>query len=349
MAFTTDELSNIADSMMDFHFKTPKVKKQSVQERPLLAKMRAAQKTFPGGKEFIDVRVKGMSQTVIQGFSHDDTVSYGNPTGTRTAKAPWKLIHAGIQVSMEELIRAGISVVDNGLGRGERVIENSEKIRLANMLDEKIWDMEDGTDRDMNAMYWGDGTTDPKLIPGLRSFILDNPAAVGSTLGIDRVANTFWRNRASLGTVANAANAGDQVLVTLLQREWRQLARFGGRPDLVLAGSDFLEQMERELRAKGSYTLDGWTSNGKTDASIADIRFKGTQFTYDPTLDDLGFAKRAYVLDTRHIYPMVVAGEDWKKHSPARPETKYVVYKAHTYVGGLICDQLNAQGVYSIA
>lgn len=349
MPFTADELSNIAESVMDFHYKTPKVKKQQVQERPLLEAMRSAEKTFPGGKEFIDVRVKGLSQTTIQGFNSDDTVTYGNPTGTKTAKAPWKLIHAGIQITMDELIKAGISVVDGGLGRGESQIEGSEKIRLANMLDEKIWDMQDGTDRGMNAMYWGDGTADPKLIPGIRSFILDNPAAVGSTLGIDRVANTWWRNRVALGTVANAANAGDQVLVTLLQREWRQLARFGGRPNLVLAGSDFIEQIERELRAKGNYTLEGWTSQGKTDASIADVRFKGVNFTYDPTLDDLGFAKRAYVMDTRHIYPMVVSGENWKKHSPARPENKYVVYKARTYVGGLICDQLNTNGVYSIA
>lgn len=349
MAFSLDEVDNIAQSMMDFHFKTPKVAKQTKQDRPLLDALRAAEKSFPGGKEYIDVRVKGNSQTTIQGFAHKDTVTYGNPTGTKTAKAAYKLIHAGIEISMDELVRAGITVSDSTTGKGERTIEQSEKIRLANMLDEKVLDMQDGTDRDMNAMYWGDGTADPKLIAGLRSFILDDPTAVGSTLGIDRVANTFWRNRVSLALVANAANAADQVLVTKLQKEWRQLRRYGGKPNLVLAGSDFIEQMERELRAKGNYTLEGWTSKGKTDASLADVSFKGVNFQYDPTLDDLGYAKRCYVLDTSHIYPMYVEGENWKKHNPARPASQYVIYKAHTYVGGLICDQLNTNGVYSIA
>jgi hypothetical protein len=136
--------------------------------------------------------------------------------------------------------------------------------------------------------------------------------------------------------------------VQKLQKEWRQLRRYGGKPNLVLAGSDFLDWMEQELRAKGNYTLEGWTSKGKTDASVADISFKGVMFTYDPTLDDLGKGKYCYVLDTRHIKPKVIDGENWKKHNPARPENKYVFYRAMTYMGGLICDQRNVHGVYSI-
>jgi len=44
-----------------------------------------------------------------------------------------------------------------------------------------------------------------------------------------------------------------------------------------------------------------------------------------------------------------VAGEARKKHAPARPETKYVFYRAQTWVGGLVCTKRNAHGVYSIA
>src|SRR3546814_5948792 len=55
-----------------------------------------------------------------------------------------------------------------------------------------------------------------------------------------------------------AATPENQNLVTTLQKEWRQLRRYGGAPDLVLAGSDFLEAYEKELRAKGNYTDTGW-------------------------------------------------------------------------------------------
>ena len=46
---------------------------------------------------------------------------------------------------------------------------------------------------------------------------------------------------------------------------------------------------------------------------------------------------------------MVMEGEDMKKHNPARPEDKYVMYRAMTWTGGLIINQRNANGVYSIA
>jgi len=347
MPFTADELDNIANSAMDYHWKSPEVAKQTVQDKPLLAAMKAAQETFPGGKEYIDGGVKGDPTTGIQGFEGDDTVDYDNPTGTKRFKAPWKLIHAGIKVTMHELAKDGISISDSALGKGEVMHSKREKTVLANLLKEKLWDMTEGVDRDFNEMYWSDGTADAKLIPGVTSFILDDPTTATIVLGIDQAANTWWRNRAVLGVAA--ADASLQGLVATLQKEFRQLRRYGGRPNLFLAGSDFIEWLEKELRAKGNYTLEGWTSKGKTDAGMADISFKGIQVQYDPTLDDLSKAKYGYVLDTRHIKPMVIEGEDWKTHNPARPENKYAIYRAKTYMGGLICDQRNCNGVYSIA
>ncbi|WP_176074327.1 MULTISPECIES: phage major capsid protein [Brucella] len=347
MPFTVDELENIANSAMDYHWNTPEVRKQTLQDRPLLEALTSVEETFPGGKEYITGGVKGDPTTGIQGFEADDTVSYSNPTGTKRFHYPWKLIHGGIKVTMHELAKDGISISDSATGKGESNHSQREKTVLANIFKEKLWDMSEGIDRDMNEMYWGDGSTDPKLIPGITSFIHDNPTAAGVVGGIDQVANTWWRNRALLGITATDPNA--QNVVTALQKEWRQLRRYGGRPNLVLAGSDFLEAIEKELRAKGSYTLEGWTSKSKTDASIADISFKGVSFKYDPTLDDMSKSKYCYVLDTRHIKPMVLEGENWKNHNPARPENQYVIYRAKTYMGGLICDQRNVHGVYSIA
>lgn len=337
----------MTNSAMDYHWNTPEVRAQTIQARPLLEALTKLEKTFPGGKEYIDFGVKGDPTTGIQGFEADDSVDYGNPTPGKRGKAPWKLIHAGIKITLHELAKDGISISNTTTGKGESMHTDREKTALANMLDEKLWDMTEGVDRDMNEMYWGDGTADSKLIPGVRSFILDDPTSATVVLGIDQSANTWWRNRASLGITATTPS--DQNVVTKLQQEWRQLRRYGGRPNLVLCGSDFIDAVEKELRSKGNYTLEGWNSTKATDASIADIYFKGVKFTYDPTLDDLSKSKYCYVLDTRHIRPMAIEGESWKNHNPARPENKYVIYRAKTYMGGLICDQRNAQGVYSIA
>jgi hypothetical protein len=70
--------------------------------------------------------------------------------------------------------------------------------------------------------------------------------------------------------------------------------------------------------------------------------------TYDPLLDDLGLSKYGYALDMRRIKLRVMEGEDRKVHTPSRPPEKYVLYRAMTWTGALTCEQMNAQGVYSI-
>jgi hypothetical protein len=129
----------------------------------------------------------------------------------------------------------------------------------------------------------------------------------------------------------------------------RQLRRYGGKPDTMLAGSDMMDRIEKELKAQGYYTDRGWASQGRIDGSVADLAFKGIDIEYDPTLDDEGEAKRLYVLDSSKIFPMNIDGEDGKDHTPARPENKYVFYKARTWVEGLVCVQRNGHGVYGFA
>lgn len=348
MPFTVQELNNIANAAMDYHLDKGKVHSQTIQEKPLLRRMKAAQKTFPGGKGNIDVRVKGVYTTGIQGFTHDDTVTYTNPANIKQASFPWKEVHAGIQITMTELKKAGISVTDtNGANTSEH--SQAELIQLANLLDDKLEDMSEGSSRGQNLMYWRDGTQDAKLAAGIKSFIVDNPAAAVTVGGLDQQANDWWRNRASLGIIANESNAANQGLIKLLSKERRQLRRYGGRPDVGFCGSDFLDQIENELRANGSYTNVGWAKGGKVDLSVADQTLKDISLEYDPTLDDEGESKRCYILDFSTIYPMVMQGEDWKRHTPSRPEDKYVIYRAMTWTGGLVCRQRNANGVYSIA
>ena len=163
--------------------------------------------------------------------------------------------------------------------------------------------------------------------------------------GIDQATNTWWRNRASL--LLSTAVPSDCVISNRLQTELRQLRRFGGKPNRGLAGSAFMEALEKEIRSKGNFTLDGFV--GKQDPSMGDLTFKKIPIDYDPTLDDLGRSKYLYLLDTNTVQLMPMSGENRKVHNPARPEDKYVLYRAMTFTGGLCCWKRNANGVYSIA
>lgn len=343
---TLEQLDAAADAAIDYHMDRDQVFWQNEQSRPLLRDLTAAAKPFPGGKELLTERVVGEYASHIQGFQFDDSVDYGNPGKLRTASYPWKLIHCGINVTHHELLTNGISVTDDQKGDTKKIAER-DAIALADLFEYKMEDMQGGMAKDMDEMYWGDGTADPLLIPGIRSLITDDPTTGLVVGGIDQAANTWWRNYAALGTVSSTP--GDQNLVQALQKGVRQMRRFGTPKHKAYAGADYMDAFERELRSKGNYTLEGWASKGSIDASVADIKFKGIEIEYAPTLDDLGLGKRCYWIDTAKIRPRVVDGEDMKKHSPSRPANKYVLYRAMTYVGGLTARQRNTSGVFSVA
>jgi hypothetical protein len=349
-ALTSAELNNILNSTLDYHIKEQDrlTKLQHDIERPLLRDLRRAQKTFPGSKQYITQPVKGVTTTRAQGFQGTDTVTYGNPTNVKQAQAAWYMLHAGISFTKEELLKNGITILDGDSWDGSRHSQN-DLIQLVDLLKDKFQDLTMGFDQSMDEMYWKDGSQDAKAIPGITSFILDDPTAAGTILGLDQVANPWWQNYADVGLTATVADAENQTLAQSLQKGIRKQRTYGGRPNRIYAGADFIEVLEAELRSKGYYSMDGFMGGGKNDMGIGELAFKRIPVIHVPTLDVLGKGKYAYVLDTSTIYPMVVQDEDRQKHAPARPETQYVYYRALTYAGGLICTQRNANGVYSIA
>lgn len=347
MAFTTAELNSIAAATLDHHLKS-KVHSQHVQAKPLLNALLAKKKEFTGGKGFITDRVKGTRNVTIQGYTHNDQVNYSNPHEIKEVQYAWKEIHAGITVTLTELKKGGITIVDTTTGKRASRPEGGEKVRLADLLDDKMETMSEDTADELHRMFWQDGTQDAKEIPGIQSIVLDNPAAVGATVGGLSSENlAWWRNRATLGLNTGTAD----IIAKTMQSEFRQLRRYaqGTVGWQIFCGSDWLDAIEAELRAKGQYTDTGWADKGGLDISMDDVRFKRMTFKYDPKLDELGRAKFCYVLDMNRIRLRPMRDEWDKQHNPARPENVYAIYKAVTYTGGLTCNQLNTSGVYSIA
>lgn len=348
MAFSAGELSNIANAALDFYIKGDAFS-QTIQNKPLLNALIGKQKTFPGGKGNISIPVKGTYTTAIAGYTHNDTVSYSNPANIQRAVFPWKEVHAGIAVTLTELKIDGISVADSTTGA--KTVEHSDRelTAITNLLQDKLEDMGEGWARSFNSMLWRDGTQDANQVPGLRALVTD-VVATGTVGGIDRATAAWWRNRSLVGANKITASAANQTLTKTLRSEFRQLARYGGKPDLILCGSDFLNALESEVAEKGIYTQQGFVKNGKTDIGLPSISMMGVgEFVYDPTLDDLSLGKRAYFIDSSKIQLYVMEGEDRKTHNPARPFNQYVLYRAMTWTGGLAATQLNSSAVYEVA
>jgi hypothetical protein len=352
MAFSTQELDNIANATLDHYIRGPAFS-QIIQDRPIYDALRKTQKTTPGGKGDISLPVKGVYTTSVAGYTHDDEVTYVNPANIRRVNYPWREHHAGIGITLTELKHSGISVVDSAQSKSTSQHSDSDLVVLTNLLQDKLEDMAEGWGRSFTNLLHGNGTGDPKALAGIRALLPDNPTA-GTVGGINRATTTWWRHRArtvahaTATTAANGAiNTSTEPLDNLIHKEMRQLKRYGGRPSIALCGSDFLDALAARLRDKGNYTETGW-SGGAKDISMADIKYRNVPFVYDPHMDDLSLAKRCYILDTSKLYLYVMEGEDMKRHTPARPHNRYVMYRAMTWTGQLVLQQSNAQGVYDI-
>ena len=367
MAFSTAELDNIANAALDFYFNKGEAFQQSLQQRPIVKLMESKAKSFPGGKGKISLAIQlaygaGGVNDSLKGYTHNDTVQFFNPTNIKRAEYTWREHHIGIEVTHTELKHDGLSVDENG---ETSVHTGRDMTALVNLWENKLFDFGERYARSLNDLLWGDGTSDPKALAGIRALLSADPTT-GTVGGVNRAlaANKAWRNRARTSAYATAVtgdsslagHGGDRVtsstadggaLWQALQVEQRQLRKFGGQPDTFLAGSDFIGALEKEMRANGYYSQNGFKKAG--DGAMGPMLFDGTTVQYDPTLDDLGLSKRAYWFDSRHLFLMKMTGEWRKTHKPARPVNQFTLNRSITSTGQLVGQQFNSALVIDIA
>jgi hypothetical protein len=371
MAFTPAEITNISNAALDYYLDKGDQWRQTLQKRPLMDKLVSKKKYFPGGKGNISVAVSGDFgngtgvNDVLKGYTHDDAVLFYTPANIKRANYPWREHHIGLELTHTELKIDGISVVDPG-SNGERLSEHSrrEMTVLVGLLEDKLFDLGEKYARDFNLLLYGNGVADPKALAGLALLVADDPS-IGTVGGLDRSLTVYewWRNIAfttAFGVKVGATPAlaqwgGDSVkpdvanggaLLTLMQKARRMLTRYGGEPDLIVAGSDFLAGMEMEIRANGSYSMGGF--NKSQDGAMGTMHFGGTEVIYDPTLDDMGRSRFAYWLDTKKIMLYCMEDEWMHKHTPARPHDKFLMYRSITSTCQLIGKQFNSSAVMEV-
>lgn len=363
MPFSAAELANIANSALDFYLNKGDLHTNNVQNKPLVRAFDANARNFSGGAGAVSIGVKsGQGGPALQGYTHDDSVGYSNPTPAKRLSFSWKEHHQGLGLTHTELKHDGITVTESGADQSTSNKDGREEHALANLLEEKLEVMGESYMAGWNSLLIGDGSGDAKALAGVGAFILDDPAD-GATGGLNRTTNAWWRNRAAT-TAADGAGTGfapiasspsnGGALLQFLQREKRQLMRYaqGGVKHFCICGSDFMNAMEIELRANGLYSQRGFNERSAVDGSMATdegVPFGKWNFIYDPTLDDLSKPKRAYIIDMKNIMLLYMAGEKMKKASPPRPYDRYVMYRGVTTTAVMVARQLNTSAVYDIA
>jgi hypothetical protein len=343
---SADEFASLANASLD-HYIRGKPTAQTLQEKPTLAKFRSMQKEFPGGKQLIRGNVKGDYTTAFMGYSYDDAVTYSNPANIKQFSYEWFELHGGIGITHTELKQNGISVVDSLSGENIRQLSEDDHLVISKLFEDKLDDMDEGLERSFQTILWGDGTQSSKVFPGITALIRGTPTS-GIIGGIDSGANSWWRNLARTGASKILPSTSASTLTKTLRSDRRQLLRYGGKPSHVACGSAFIEALEAEVHAKGFYTQTGFAKDD-VDVGIGTISIRGIgTFNYEPYLDEVGLTNFAYAFDMRHIKLMPMRGENMKKHAPARPENRYVLYRAVTWTGALVAHKLNGCAVWEI-
>lgn len=354
MAFTVDEIANINNASLKVFLDKPKVWAQNIQDKPMLAAFQAKAGSFPGGgtsDQKVSLGVKsGQGGGSLAGFTGDDQLTFYNPATGKRVEYTWREHHIGLKVTMTELKIGGINVTEDGSDQSTADMDGAEEFRLANLLDEKNEDMMEDYNSSLNTLLHGDGTSDAKALAGIGALITTTPTT-GSTGGLSRDLYSWWQNRVSLSIVS--ASTGGGVLVKAMDTEFRQLGRYSpnGIAGLQLfAGSSFIDAYKNELRANGYYSQDMSTDKSVPDGSLKDPSHGGKQIIYDPWLDDNSKAKYCYAIDMSKngIRLLYMNGNRMKRHNPARPYDRMVMYNGITTTAVLVARRLNSSGVYSI-
>lgn len=348
MPFNSEQLSYAGKASMDFIIRQSPTDIYNV-ERPLLKALRASQKEFPGAKQYVNEKLRSANDANFQWFGPDGEVTFNRKRTLTEANFAWGSAHDGFALTEEELLQNFITVTDDK----NAAPTTSEKHQFVNLITENTETLKLGFAEKFDYDLHLDGTQSSDAIPGLDALVSTTPAT-GTVGGIDRASVAAWRNQVSLDIASTAG-----VLSTEMEKMYRACTRVGGNaPNLILAGSKFIDAYRAEIRATHDLQISGGRGGVKgADASIDGLTFKGIQIVWDPVMDDLqanlaaakAWDKRCYFLNTRFLKLRPAKGQDMVVRNPPRVYNRYTHYWGLTWRGAMTITHPAAMGVMTIA
>jgi hypothetical protein len=357
MPFTANEITELGYSSLDFYLKNKPVDQIDLK-RPLLAKLMAKKKYFPGGNDTVVEQLRKSYDADLQWVQGADTVTYNTRNTLDQARFPWKGAHDGFEMNEDYLLANGITLTDSS---GPGTNTKAEMLQLTNLFQESSEVLRIGFEEGLDlAVHRTAGAAEE--LEGLDTLIALDPTT-GTVGGINRATagNEFWRNNFSTGVAA--AN-----MIDTMETMWRACILHGGAPDCILAGEDFVDAFRTQSKGEVSRYMvqqSTFTTPGQIDPSIAQgnqalatgLQFQSVPIYYDPTftlLDTLDspvstWAKRCYFINSKHLCLRPAQGHDMVPRKPPRSFDKYVHRWALTWKGALTMNRANAHAVITIA
>ena len=307
----------------------------------------AGTSTPPNVREAVQGKLMKDNPSNYIGISGNDTLQFGQSQGAIFTTAPVRMMHTGFEILHDELMQQGIVITKDNNATSTK----EEKFALLDLLKTRKADYLESLLFCRNQTLWANGLQDAKAIAGIKSIITDDPT-VGTRLGIDAGANTWWRHISRTG-VGGALpmlvySKDNQSMTETILRDILELTKYGGRPTVWMAGADAYDMATKEARAKGTLTMTGFTE-GNTQVQVQGVAFaRDMILRHDPTLDMIGESKRIYAWDPRHLRLRPQKKEWGRVINQNQPYDQLVMLISTIDRGTLSCNQMDCNYVAQV-
>lgn len=363
MPFSAQDIQDAGKVGLDFYLSEKPVD-QIALERPILKALQAKKKAAPGARQFVVEQLRARYQSNFQWFNGSAIVTYNRRATVEQANYAWRSCHDGFALDEDRLAQNGIIVVDdrNDVTAGSsmcsgdmgRNATDAEKLQLTNLIEEQAEVLRLGFQEQFSYQLHLDGTQNVDAIAGLDSLISLTPTT-GTVGGIDRsqAANAYWRNNVATGLTTTTSTG---TILNSMEVNWRQCSRNGGRPDIIVAGSQFIDGY-RNFVLNTYGRMDFGPSNTKRiEGGTSVLTFQGVDVTWSPEFQELdarfgpatAWEKRCYFLNSQHICLRPLQGHDMITRKPPRAYDRYEYYWGMTWRGALTMSRASAHAVLAL-
>lgn len=351
MPFSASDIQDAGKIGLDFYLANNPVDQVDMQ-RPLLKALKGKKREAPGAKQFVTEQLRVRYASNFQWFNGSAVVTYNRRTTNEQANFAWRTCHDGLALDEDRLAQNGIIVVDDHMKA--TVASEAEKIQLTNLLEEQSEALKLGFQEQFSFALHVDGTQSVDAISGLDALVSLAPTS-GTVGGIDRAvaSNAYWRNNVSTGLTTTTSTG---TILNQMEVQFRQCTRNGGRPDLMIAGSTFIDGYRNFVLNTFGRMDFGPSNTKKIEGGTEMLTFQGTEVQWSPEFQELDarfapatvWEKRLYMLNTNTIRLRPLQGHDMVTRKPPRAYDRYEYYWAITWRGALTMNRGNANAVLAL-
>lgn len=351
MPFTAQEIIDAGKIGLDFYLAEKPVD-QIKLERPLLKALQAKKKKAPGAKQYIVEQLRKSYGSNFQWYNGSAVVTYNRRVTNEQASYAWRSCHDGLALDEDRLAQNGITITDTS---GPSSATDAERIQLTNLFEEQSEVLKLGFQEQFSYQLHLDGTQSTDAIAGLDSLVSLAPTS-GVVGGIDRgvAANAYWRNNVATGLTTTTTTG---TILNQMEIGYRNCMRNGGRPDLIIAGSTYIDGYRNFLT--NTYGRMDYGPGGfkRVEGGTQVMTFQGIDMQWSPEFQELDaryapsplWEKRCYMLNTDTITLRPLQGHDMITRKPPRAYDRYEYYWGLTWKGALTMNRSNANAVFSLA